>query len=392
MSKEKPRVLVLTPRFPYPPLSGGKLVLLNVAKALKSCELTLLSLCTSPEEMEIEPGDGLFSAVHKVYLPKWRAIRSVLFALPTRKPLQLAYYESSEFRARVEELLPQNDLVISHLIRTGQYVEMSRLPSILVMSDAISLAYKRMTSHQTKSVLWHWLYRMEENRLFDYEKNVTSHFNQVWLHSDVDRRFLEMEMERVRIIPIGVDLQEFPFQSNPSGDVVAFIGNMSFSLNQDACHYFIEHIFPRLRAEGNIRFRVIGACPAPVRRKLERHDGVEVTGRVDRIAEAIDHVFCGVCPLRGGAGMQTKVLNYLALGIPCVTSEVGLGGIGAVPGSDLLVYGDANEAARFILDLHSRSALRQTLGLNGRRFVERTHDWAIIYRQIEDNVRSLVSP
>lgn len=394
MTTVKRRLLILAPRFPYPPLSGGKLFLLNVAKALSDHHLTLLSLCGSREEMEFQPTDSIFSEIHKVYLPKWRSAWNVLGALPSRTPLQLAYYQAAEFRAKLEGLLPQHDAVFAHLVRTGQYVESGqhRSMSILLMADAISLAYKRMAGLQGFSLLWHWLYRTELRRLFDYERTSPQNFDQTWLHSDIDRQFLGLDPERVRIVPVGVDLDEFPYRPVSSGNVIAFIGNMSFSLNLDACRHFLDTIFPLLKEKSDIRFRVIGACPPSVKRMLEKYAGVEVTGKVQRIADAVDGVFCGVCPLRAGAGIQNKILNYLALGIPCVTSDVGLEGLNAIHGSDLFVYEQPQEAVRLILDLYADSGLRKATAESGRRFVEREHDWLQIHKNIRNEVSALLDP
>jgi glycosyltransferase involved in cell wall biosynthesis len=100
-------------------------------------------------------------------------------------------------------------------------------------------------------------------------------------------------------------------------------------------------------------------------------------------------VFCGVCPIRAGAGIQNKILNYLALGIPCVTSDVGLEGIHAVNGRDLLVYEQSDHAAELIWKLYQDASLRATIAKNGRRFVEGAHDWSEIHNGIRENVRDV---
>jgi glycosyltransferase involved in cell wall biosynthesis len=385
------KILLIAPRFPYPPHSGGKLFLLHLARALRGFDVTLLSICCSREEMEWNAASSPFAEIHKVFLPKWRSIVHVLSSLPTRTPLQLAYYDSAEFRARVEELVPRHDLVIAHLIRTGQYVACEeRIPKILLMSDAISMSYERMAGKKGSSVLWNVLYRLEQARLRSYEEKAPQDFEQTWLHSDIDRRFLGLDPGSTRIIPVGIDLDEFPFRSGVSGNVVGFVGNMSFSLNADACFHFIRDILPRLRRHADIRFRVIGSCPPSIQRKLKKHPAVEITGAVDRITEAVDGVFCGVCPIRAGAGIQNKILNYLAMGIPCVTSEIGYEGTRAARGRDLLVYERAEDAADLILKLHGNARLRNQLAVNGRRLVEKVFDWNILYKSIREETERVL--
>ena len=388
----KSRLLFLAPRWPYPPLSGGKAFFLNVALALKEeYELTLLSFCSNSDEMSMDPGDDVFSEIHRVHLPKWRSYLNVTSSLAGHLPLQLAYYRSGQFRKSLKSLLPRHDAVLAYLIRTGQYLTntKSEIPSLLLMADAISMAYQRTAMFPDTSLFWRFLFRAELNRLSRYERTCPDSFDQTWLHSRVDQRFLALSPKRVRIVPVGIDLDEFPFSEGASGNVIAFVGNMSFSLNVDACRSFLRHIFPALRKRAEVRFRVIGACPSPIQRELTKYDGVEVTGAVRRIADAIDGVFCGVCPVRAGAGIQNKVLNYLALGIPCVTSKIGHEGIDALAGRDLLVYEDEGQAADFILRLYRDPSLRSELAVNGRRFIETAHDWKAIHRAIRGDVHEL---
>jgi hypothetical protein len=79
------RLLFLIPRRPYPLLSGGKLFLLHVARALQNLKLTLLSLCGTHEEMEFEPDEGIFAAVCKINIPN---------SLSRERFLRTIYYES----------------------------------------------------------------------------------------------------------------------------------------------------------------------------------------------------------------------------------------------------------------------------------------------------------
>ncbi len=120
----KKRLLVLTPRFPYPAIGGDRIRILHICRALSvPFELTLLSLCESREELSLQPEDGLFSRIVRIHLPRWRSYLNTALAIPGSRPLQLAYYESAEFRKALKRLGPQHDLVLAHLIRTGHYIE-----------------------------------------------------------------------------------------------------------------------------------------------------------------------------------------------------------------------------------------------------------------------------
>ena len=381
------RLLILTPRFPFPVIGGDRVRIFHICQALsQSFKLSLLTFCETKEQLRFPVSDGLFSHVERVYLPRWKSYLNAARAVPTALPLQIAYYRSAEFQAAVERLLPEHDAVLAHLIRTGQYVEGRHEPVILEMTDAISLNYQRMSGVPDVFDWKKFVYRFERSRLLRYELSTLGKFRRVWLVSDVDRKFLDPgSSNQIEVIPQGVDLRRFPFATR-NGDVIAFIGNMASVQNQDACFHFVRDIFPMLRDRAKLGFRIIGNVPGAVAEKLRAYPGVEVTGRVEEIAGAIRGTFCGVCPVRAAAGMQTKNLEYLALGLPCVTSRVGLEGINAIENDHLLVYDSLEEAAEKILLLHSNPDLRCKIAQQGRALVEQSYDWDIIYPKFQASI------
>jgi len=369
------KMLVLTPRLPYPVIGGDRLRIVQLCEALsESFKLTLLSFCESREECQAQIPNDLFSEVHRIYLPRWKSYFNVLTALIGSEPLQIAYYRSAKFREKLEELISGCDVVLAHLIRTGQYlVGRDDVPYVLEMTDAISLNYSRMLNDRVAPSIKKTIFALEFARLREYEIKIIHQAPLVWLVSETDKLFLDSRpISTVEIIRNSVDLHSFPFNPVPSGgDTIAFIGNMDTAQNQDACLYFIRSILPMVRAREMLKFRIVGNASKRVAKMFRKYEGVEVTGRVDEIRNAIDSkVFCGVCPVQAGAGIQNKVLNYLALGLPCIVSRVGVEGIDAEPGRDLLVFNDAEEAARQVLAVYYDSDLRTRLAFAGRKAVE----------------------
>lgn len=375
------RLLVLTPRFPYPVVGGDRLRIYQLCKELaKYFDLTLLSLCDSDSEMEYaDPGDGVFATVHRVYLSKWRSVLSVIQALPTDTPLQVAYYRSAEFRNKLNELIPHHKGCVAHLIRTGDYLlDASAGVNVLEMTDAISLNYHRISSLGAGRSFKEWVYRLEAKRLLKYERNVLGKFDLVTLVSGTDRDFLlaGRSLDNVLVCSNGVDLDAFPFSfEEETKPVVAYIGNMLSVQNLDACLYFIEEVMPLFNAD-EVVFRVVGNISAADAAKLSSHSGVEVTGRVDDILSAVRDARVGVCPVRMAAGVQNKVLEYMALGLPVITSEIGLEGFEARADEDVLVARSPEDYVSHVRRLWADGGLRRKLALNGRDYVERKHVWS----------------
>jgi glycosyltransferase involved in cell wall biosynthesis len=391
----RPRLLVLTPRFPYPVVGGDRLRIFQLCKALSSvADLTLLSLCESPEEMSMAvPADGVFQRAERVFLSPWRSRLNALMALPTRTPLQVAYYRSREFAQRIDELLPSHDLVLAHLIRTGDYVRAAALPRILEMTDAISLNYQRVqsvsSSHRDLRSL---VYAIEARRLLAYERQIIGEFDRAVLVSEVDRQHLLQGRDdpRVLVYSNGVDLEHLGFKERvPAEPVVVFIGNMTTVQNMDACMFFAAEVLPLMRTRHPFRFRVIGRIDPKARAALERFEGVEVRANVDSISQAVEGAYAGVAPMRLGAGIQNKVLEYMALGLPAVVSSVGLEGLKAVPGRDLLVASEPTEMSQALISLWHNTEQRLAVAKAGRRYVESTHIWEAMLRPLLSAVSEL---
>lgn len=395
------RLLVITSRFPYPVVGGDRLRLHRMCVELaKDHRLTLLSLCDDPSELTAAvPDDGVFAEVERFYLPTWRSWLNSLLAIPTRTPLQVAYYRSAPFLARARQLAAEHDGVLAHLIRTGAGVADLPGPKFLEMTDAISLNYERAKSASRR----HWFdprtiaYRIETGRLKLFEQQIVASFDRSFLVSGVDLDYLfgpdDPRRTRVLVCGNGADVASLPYRFAPEGTDVAFIGNLKSLQNYDAALFFAADVLPLIRAERpDVRFRVVGRIDEARASSLAGYDGVDVVGEVDDVAAAVAGAGAGVAPLRIGAGVQNKVLEYFALGLPCVSTALALEGFGAENGRELLVADSAQELAAAVLQVLSDRHAAAALAAAGRDYVERHHSWAQVLAPLRQVVGEGVSP
>lgn len=377
------KILILTTRYPYPVIGGDRLRIYQICKLLsRQFQLTLLSLCESKSELEMAfPEDGVFHSIERVLMPRWRSWLNCFAALPTDMPLQIAYYRNAEFFKRATILHSEHDATLAHLIRASDAVRHLPGPKFLEMTDAISLNYERIrsTGHSKNDWRSH-VFSLESRRLRRYEQEIVDLFDRSFLVSEIDRKFLfdnqKSRLDRVSVCSNGVDLSGLPFQFSENGRDIVFIGNMFSLQNLDAVNFMALEILPRIRANrSDVSLRLIGRIREDDAVRLKQMDGVIVTGEVPDVAVEARNAGVGVCPLRLGAGVQNKVLEYMALGLPTVSTSLGLEGFRAKDGQDLLIANDAVGLAEAVLRLLNDRDEAKTMAEAARKYVEQNHSW-----------------
>ncbi|MEF9563776.1 glycosyltransferase family 4 protein [Escherichia coli] len=365
----KKQILVLTPRFPFPVIGGDRLRIYKICKELsKHYDLTLLSLCDKREELNYEYDREVFSSVHRVYLSKKKSILNVIFSLFSNTPLQIGYYKSKEFEDKLKQLLPEHSATLSHLIRVGDYVKENKDINFLEMTDAISLNYKRVKEKASLLSLKTFVYSFEQKRLERYERTINNKFSLTTLVSQVDSDYLYPDRpNNVLVCGNGVDAVSLPFSERKIAKdkkiTLVFIGNLYSLQNMDGVRWFTKEVLPFLNKHGNFEFKVIGRITDKDKSWLESQPGVVVTGEVDSITYAAADGHIGVCSISLGAGIQNKVLEYMALGLPCISSTVGFEGLGAEEGKEIYVANTKEEYLRVLnyfitnLDKYTETAL-----------------------------------
>ena len=73
-----------------------------------------------------------------------------------------------------------------------------------------------------------------------------------------------------------------------------------------------------------------------------------VTGRVEDVRPYFNKSSVFVCPLRSGSGMQTKILEAMAMEVPVVTTSLGFEALEAIRGEHIIVADGAKKFAQEI--------------------------------------------
>jgi glycosyltransferase involved in cell wall biosynthesis len=172
---------------------------------------------------------------------------------------------------------------------------------------------------------------------------------------------------RVRTVPIGVVLEDYPCLWQAGTPRIALCGDMSWPPNVEAALHLCQDVLPLLRGRGlDVPVVLAGRSPAAEVRALAGPD-VQVTGAVPRMDEVLRGDTIAVAPLRAGSGMRVKILEAMAWGLPVVSTPLGCEGIDHA--GALLEAGGSEAFAAALGRLLADRSLRRQLGQAGRERV-----------------------
>jgi glycosyltransferase involved in cell wall biosynthesis len=179
------------------------------------------------------------------------------------------------------------------------------------------------------------------------------------------------------VIPNGVETDFKPraIGLKPSYDLV-FVGNLGYGPNTSAAQYLVRKLLPELKRRGlKLRLLLAGARPGHKIRKLKNHDGVAVMGWVEDIRDAYADGRIFVAPMFSGLGLQNKILEAMAMGLPCVTTTMVNNAIGAEMGKEILVSDTLEGLADHIQRLLADETEYNSIAGAARAFVMSNYQW-----------------
>ncbi|MCB0813418.1 MAG: glycosyltransferase [Flavobacteriales bacterium] len=386
--------MVVLSRVPWPLEKGDKLRAYHLVERLaERHEILLFCLHEGrPHPQALEHLRGICQHIEVVSIPKWRIALKLITAPFSRLPFQVAYFHHRKAQRSMDRAFERfrPDHVLCQLVRTTEYVRYrTDAPRTLDYMDTLSKGMERRT--ETAPFYLRPVFRMETRRLIHYENLMFDLFDNRVIISVQDRDYIyHPDRDRMAVVPNGVDTDFFrPLASEPRYDLV-FTGNMNYPPNIDSVVYLAERVLPLVRKERpGTTLLISGVDPAPAVRDLARSDpGITVTGWVKDIRDSYSSARVFVAPMQIGTGLQNKLLEAMAMRMPCITSELANNAVGAPPGKAILIGREPEDYADHIVRLLEHPEEREHLAANGQDFVRSRFSW----ERSADAIDALIDP
>ena len=377
------RILYLCHRIPFPPNKGDKIRAFHQIRAISALhEVDLFTLVDDPSDLDHR--EPLQAFCHELTVarlhPKLARIRSLPYLL-TKTPLTIPYFYSAELAGAVRHALSRRsyDRIFVYCSAMAQYIEMET--DIPVLMDLVDVDSDKWTQYAGFSNFpFSAVYRREGRTLREYERKACGRVACVLVSTEREARLARELVPggHVETMPNGVDAEYFkPGPPVGAEDAVIFTGDMSYFPNQLAVAFFGREVLPLVRRElSGVRFLIVGRNPGPKVQELAEIEGVEVTGFVPDVREWLAKAQVAVAPFTIAAGIQNKILEAMAFGLPVVATSRAAQGLS--PGvAEMVELGDtaAELAARVVVLLRNANLARRR-GVDGRRRVVEDYSWS----------------
>jgi sugar transferase (PEP-CTERM/EpsH1 system associated) len=375
------KILFLSQRVPEPPNKGDKIRSHHLMRRLAARhDVHVACLVDEPAEAvhAQEARRWAASVTWRLRRPAESAMRGAA-ALLSGEPLSVGFFRSRALAADVRRLLAREgfDVVVAYCSSMAAYAEAFRGPKVVDLVDVDSekwRQYAERTRHPRKAV-----YTLEHRRLQSYEARLVRSFERSILISAREKECLGRfaDPARVEVVANGVDADWFARKdARPRTENLVFVGALDYFANADGIAAFASDALPEVQRQvPGARLRIVGRKPRADVLALGAREGVHVVGEVADVRPELWHAAIAVVPLRIAQGLQNKVLEAMAAGVPVVSSRAAVRGIDGRAGEHFLVADEPAEWAQAIASLTESPERAEKLAANARRLVRARYSW-----------------
>jgi glycosyltransferase involved in cell wall biosynthesis len=397
-NKKKLRILYITPYNFFIPQSGNQQLMFNLLDSLSHeiiCDFAILT--SFFDENSKKTAHENFPCIKNIFIfPRPRPFMEYLFRLQfflRGYPNSFGKYKSPSLGEWLKKVESNYDLIHFDWIYSAQYIKyISKVPSIIVASDCYSLSASFGLRRSDTSFFRRIYIFLQYLALLNYEKRVLPKFSRVLVVSKKDKSALKLISPKsiVELIKIGCNVPLFRKKNNAIKNHIQdkkmlILGNIDqISIRKDIL-FFLRHSIPVLfKSHPNLHITIHGNTYSRdfISFIKKYHDRITHIKYVDNFNDFLNDDWVCVFPQKQSTGLQTKVQQAMASGLPVVGYLDVFNGLDVIRGRHAYNCRDITLIIKSIDILLSDMTLRKSVGLSALKFIKANYSREVIRSEI----------
>jgi sugar transferase (PEP-CTERM/EpsH1 system associated) len=390
------KVLYLAHRIPFPPNKGDKIRSYHHVRHLaRQHEVHLLAFVDDERDAGgVSALRELCSQVTAVRLRRTSSLVKGAAALARGGSLSEGFYRSAAMWRAVQDAARETafDVAWAYSSVMAQY-----LPAVKArwqVADVVDVDSEkwRQFAGDSRPPL-RLAYALESTRLRRCEAEIARRVDRVLVVSSPEAELYASfapTAGNVHVVPNGVDTAYFrprPASAPASRATLLFTGALDYRPNVDAVLHLVRDVLPLVReAIPAASVLAVGHRPSPrlLREEANLGGALRIAGSVPDVRPYFAEAAVFAAPLRLGRGVQNKVLEAMAMGLPVVASSLAVAGIEACPGTHVVTADSPPAFAREVVTLLRDPTGAGRMAASARSLLERHYTWDANLRLLED--------
>lgn len=386
---------MLTPYLPFPPASGGQIRTFNLLKYLsKNNEITLIALYK--REAEKKYASFLKSYCKKIILCKraekpWQP-KNILKSLFSKSPFLIVRNFSEEAHHVIGHLLQVEhyDVIHAETFYIMPHIPKTTIPILLVEQTIEYKVYQHFVNNLPFFI--RPFFSIDIVKLKYSEKRYWKKATLVATVSQLDQSIVKREEPTIRtaVVPNGAGDEMFISPLRPKTferPTALFVGNFYWLQNVEAAQYIIRKILPLLTvAIPNIKI-IIAGQGAKHKLHISENKYVEykeiAQDDVDTVKAVYRNATVFIAPIFGPGGTRLKILAAMASGLPIISSQTGIEGLGVIHNTHVMVARSPQSFVQFTKKILKDRQLYERLRTRAYRLAKETYSWKAISKKLE---------
>jgi len=389
------KILQLCLKPPLPARDGGCIAMNNVTEGLLQAghKVKVLTIFTYKHDLnpELMPEEYVEqTGIEGVFIDTRVNAVEAFASFVTADSYNISRFFSTDFDIRLAKLLRNEDYDVIHLESlfmtpyVGTIRRLSKAPIVLRSHNLEFVIWEKIAAG-TSNVFRRMYLKYLTRKLRSYELSMLNEVNGIAAISEEDKnRMLALGVKkRIRTIPFGVDLNQYPYESEAYSEVALFhLGAMDWGPNLEGVLWFLKNIWPSVHERfPQLKFYLAGRNMSDEISRLNLAN-VEVVGEVENAVSFMHSKAIMIVPLLSAGGVRVKIIEGLAMGRAVISTSLGAEGLNCEHGTQLLLADRKEDWLEAIEKLLHDEETRKSMALEGRKHVAAHFDIAAVTNQL----------